>query len=59
MGGVDLMDCMLALSPHWVYRTNKWTVRVVSSFVMLSAANIWLERKTPMAFFDHVLLLTD
>ncbi len=58
-GGVDLLDRMLALHPHWAYRTNKWTVRVILHFVMLSAANIWFERQKPMTLFDHVLLLTD
>ena len=59
MGGVDLMDRMLALYPHWGYRTRKWTVRVILHFIMVATVNIWFERSKESSFFDHALLLAD
>ena len=59
MGGVNLMDRMLALYPHFAYRTFKWTVRVILHCFMLAAINIWYERGKPMRLFDHTILLTD
>ena len=43
MGGVDLMDRMLALYPHWGYKT-KWTIRVILHFLMIANVNNWFER---------------
>ena len=59
MGGVDLTDRMLALYPHWAYRTNKWTVRVILHFFMIVTTNTWFERAKTTTFFDHALLLCD
>ncbi len=53
------MDRMLALYLHRPYRTIKWLLRVILLFLMLSAANIWFERKKPRTFFDQAVLLTD
>ena len=58
MGGVDLMDHMIALYPHFAYRTNKWTVRVILHCIMLAGINIWFERGKPMRLFDYSILLT-
>ena len=49
MGGVDPMDCMLALHPHFAYRANKWTVRVILHCIMLAAENTLFERGKPIA----------
>ena len=40
MGGVDLTDRMLALYPHWTFRTNKWTIRVIIDFFHVIATNM-------------------
>ena len=59
MGGVNLMDRMLALNPHFAYRTNKWTVRVILHSIMLAAIINWFERGKPMRLFDYTILLRD
>ena len=59
MGGVDLMDRMLALYPHWGYKTKKWTVRVILHFFMMANVNIWFERGKNGRFFDHSIKLTE
>ena len=59
MGGVDLMDRMMALYPHWAYRTNKWTVRVLLHCFMLAVVNIWFEKGKPMRLFDFGLQLSE
>ena len=53
------MDRMLALYPHFAYRTNKWTVRVILHCIMLVAENIWFEIGKSMRMFDHTILLTE
>ncbi|XP_040069416.1 piggyBac transposable element-derived protein 3-like [Ixodes scapularis] len=42
MGVVDKLDFVMTLSPMRV-KTRKWTVRVLSHFVSLALANLWLE----------------
>ena len=59
MGGVDLTDRMLALYPHWAFRTNKWTIHVIIHFFHVIATNTWFERKKVGRFFDHAIQLTE
>ena len=59
MGGVDLTYRMLALYPHWAYRTNKWTVRVILHFFIVVTTNTWFEKVKTTTVFDHARLLYD
>ena len=59
MGGVDLMDRMLAMYPHWAYRTNKWTVRTITHMLLFATANIWFERGKDGKFLEHLLTMSD
>ena len=64
MGGVDLMDRMMALYPHWAHRTNKWTVRVLRHCFMLAVFNIGSKKEHLWGYlisecsFHKILLLT-
>ena len=44
MGGVDKMDFLISLYPM-VFRTKKWSTRVILHLVSLSLVNAWIEYK--------------